>query len=252
VQLALTRAGLTPDQVGLVLGDCSTPWQTTPAEGQRVAGIVGIKAPAFDLTCSGAPFALHLETLAAWRDERRPDYIVCLSTNTPTQRIDFSRGEERVRFGDGAAAVVVSSRQPGRLALREAHLMTEPLKQDLLRVDAYGLMQIAPSFVDSFVQPRTIDMLRRALRVGAAPSDLTRIRVIPPQIDRRVALAAAQAYDLPVDQFWLNLERYGDSMGAAAMAVLSERWDELSAGDTIVQISAGGGLSCGYLTMECL
>ncbi|NMC61905.1 MAG: hypothetical protein GYA55_01915, partial [SAR324 cluster bacterium] len=56
---ALESSGLQVGQLGLILGDTSTPIQTTPGEGQRIAGGLGIKGIAYDLVAASCSLSAH-------------------------------------------------------------------------------------------------------------------------------------------------------------------------------------------------
>jgi len=84
---AMDRACITTEQVGLIIADCATPYQTCPSEAQRLGGSLGLKVPAYDISAGASAFALSLDVLSSWREDRLPDYVLCVSTNVPTQLI---------------------------------------------------------------------------------------------------------------------------------------------------------------------
>jgi 3-oxoacyl-[acyl-carrier-protein] synthase-3 len=60
---------------------------------------------------------------------------------------------------------------------------------------------------------------------------------------------AKRAHFEPQDHF-RNVEQFGNTGAAGAPSVLSQRWDELSAGDTIVLVVVGSGLTWAALQIE--
>ena len=67
---ALSRAGICIEQVGLLLADTATPYQTCPSEAQRIAGALGVKIPAYDIIAGSAALPFYLELLSSWKPER--------------------------------------------------------------------------------------------------------------------------------------------------------------------------------------
>jgi len=120
---AIADAGITTEQIGLVIGDCGTPWQTCPAEGQRVADRLGVKVPAYDLA-GGGIISQQIASLSRWRKDRVAEYALLVTTAVPTSRINFvTGGPERFHFGDAASACVVSTKHNGKLAVLDAESM---------------------------------------------------------------------------------------------------------------------------------
>lgn len=107
-KIAMTRAGITAEQTGIVLGDTATPIETIPAFAALVAGRLGVKVPAYDVTGISAALPLQLQTLLGWREEMVPQYSLLVSANTPTPYLSYAMGDEcSWVMSDSAGAVVV-------------------------------------------------------------------------------------------------------------------------------------------------
>ena len=111
---ALKRAGIKARQVGMIICNGCTPLQTAPVEAQRLAAALKIEGPAFDVFTACPAFALHLDFLRNFREEELPDYVLCVSTATLTQVVDYKNRSDSAIWGDGAAAWVVSAKHPGK------------------------------------------------------------------------------------------------------------------------------------------
>ena len=112
---ALGRAGISIEQIGLIIADCATPYQTCPSEAQRVAGSFGVKVPSYDLTLGSAAIPMVLNILDSWRDERVPEYVLFVSTNTPSLHVRYGVDNLSARiFGDAACALVLSRKHQGQ------------------------------------------------------------------------------------------------------------------------------------------
>ncbi len=110
IQQALAKAGLTIEDVGLVVADTATPYQTCPSEAQRIVNRFGVKIPAFDVVGGIAAIPVLFATCSKWRQDVDGKYIVIVSTNTPSQQINYqTKGEQCGLLGDAAVAFVLST-----------------------------------------------------------------------------------------------------------------------------------------------
>ena len=109
---ALKSAGIEASQVGLLVCNCCAPDSVFPTEGQKIAQKIGISGEAYDIFSACPIFALHIDFVNSMRPEDVPDYIMCISSATLTQRVDYNDRSDGAIWGDGAAAWVVSTKTP--------------------------------------------------------------------------------------------------------------------------------------------
>jgi hypothetical protein len=110
VKIALERASLVAEDIGMVIGDTATPIETIPAFASLVAEKLGIKVPAYDITGLSASLPLQIQTLNSWKSEVVPRYSVLVSSNTPTPYLSFSENDDcSWVFSDGAGAVILEN-----------------------------------------------------------------------------------------------------------------------------------------------
>lgn len=120
-KIAMSRAGIAPDQVGIVLGDTATPIETIPAFAALVAGRLGVKVPAYDVTGITAALPLQLQTLLGWREDVVPQYSLLVSANTPTPYLSYATGDEcSWVMSDAAGAVIVEKTSEERGVIVES------------------------------------------------------------------------------------------------------------------------------------
>jgi 3-oxoacyl-[acyl-carrier-protein] synthase-3 len=74
--------------------------------------------------------------------------------------------------------------------------------------------------------------------------------VIPHQANGRILKAAAKRAGLPLDRFYLNVERVGNTSSASILLALSEIEDQLAPGDKIILCSVGAGLTTAAVAVE--
>ncbi len=251
---ALTRAGITRQQIGLIIGDSSTPLESTPSEGQRLGKRLGIKVPAYDVWGGSSSFVLHLSVLANRKPESVPPYVMGASANVPTQSVCYGGHTDsrfflpQYIFGDAAASWVASWQTPGRLMVRDAVFISKPGFSQQFCIDTYGFMALSPEFYVN----QLADAYTQAFRLAFEkhPLDRARTKVVasfshPGELSR-----LCDRYEIPIHNRWLNQSAAGDSLGASPAWALSEHWEELLAGDTVLVACAGAGLSYGYAVLE--
>ena len=105
-QLALESAGLTGDDIDLVVVATSTPDQVMPGTSARVHAELGIRGGACDMqaVCSGFTYALMA---ANGLISTGLDRVLVIGSDAMSQYVDWDDRRTAVLFGDGAGAVVL-------------------------------------------------------------------------------------------------------------------------------------------------
>ena len=129
-QAALADAGLTADDIDLVIVATSTPDYTFPATATLIQAALGItRGVAFDLqaVCSGFVFAVSTadKYLASGSHKR----ALVIGAETFSRIVDWEDRTTCVLFGDGAGAMVLEA-QPITGAVNERGIMTTHLRSD--------------------------------------------------------------------------------------------------------------------------
>lgn len=118
-QQALDRAGLTPEQVGLIIVATDTPDYISPATAVVVQHKLGAtNAGVFDVNsaCSGWVSAVDTAARHIMTDPVL-DYVLVIGAYGMTRFVDYTDHKTCTLFADGAGAVVLgASGQPGFLA----------------------------------------------------------------------------------------------------------------------------------------
>ena len=244
---AMLEAGIEPESLGLLIGDCSTPWATTPSEAQRLGGRYDLKVPAFDVTASSGVLCLHFETLANIKEKKLPDYVLCVSTNTPSQRVDYSKGTERFILGDAAVAVVVSPRLAGKAQVIASNFKSYPQFADQFILDSFDHAHISNGDMASFLRIEVLEAIAQAKIHGG---DLSKAYFIGPQILLGGVYDLGMEVGVPADRQLQNVFDKGYSLGSSEFSVLADHWTKFKKGDQILITSAGAGLSVGYTLIE--
>lgn len=254
--LALERAGLDPGAVGLVIAGGCCPGMCIPADACRIAAALGIEAPALDVNSACSSFGAHLHLLAQLGgplgDPARP-YVLVVSPENTTRVVDYTDRATAVLWGDGTSAAVLSTKVPARVRVTHTTLASSPAGAGAVTIPRHGHFAQDGSAVQRFAIKTTLACLEPLLpgaRARVAETGGT-LRFIGHQanllmlesVTRRAGIADAE-------QHWHNIVLHGNTGAAGAPSVLSQRWDELGAGDVVLMVVVGSGLTWSSLALE--
>lgn len=237
-QRALERAGIGAEQIGLVIGAGETPLETTPSEGQRVAGRFGLKVPAFDIVGGVESALLHLDIFSRWKSEALPDYVLLVYASCPTMRVNYKQGREGAIFADAAGALLVSPRIRGKLSLKNSSVYRSTQVARMLTVGTYTNISVDFAVLDEIAPAAHAEVLASGLKSISSPRNLL---CLVPQYSTRFSAALERVAGLPAGAFGRAGKSQGCCLGASFAVGLSDAWGELRAGQDIMLCSAAAG-----------
>lgn len=245
---ALKKTGITIADVGMIVVNCCSPRQTLPGEAVRIAERLGASCPAFDVYTACPAFALHIDFLRNYEPEALPEFVLCISTATMTQHVNYNDRSDGAIWGDGAAAWVVSSQNAGGLEILDTAFMADPTRCQAVVVDSYGFFHQDGRAVRDFSVRQTVRMIKAMEEQH--PIDWSRDIFIGHQANRTMLEQITNNREIPPTNHWHNVTYLGNQAGAGAPASLSMHWDKLVSGQHIVVAVVGAGLSWGSILMR--
>lgn len=241
VKNALEVAGIVIEAVGLVVADTATPYQTCPSEAQRVTGQFGVKIPAYDVVGGVGAIPHFLSMFSSWREERVPDYVICLSTNTPSQHVRYADdGASALVFGDAAVALVLSKKHSGPVKLIGSRIAHETSRSPAVVVE--GPMSLSRNAMLSKDQLSAFIKAELGELERVRPGILREAIVVPPQMYGGEALEILEDQGVSRDRVVVSGNEYGFSLGSSCGVALASRWQELSHGAVVVLLHCGDGM----------
>jgi 3-oxoacyl-[acyl-carrier-protein] synthase-3 len=248
--IALRRAGLNPSDIGLVLaGGCSAE-MSIPAEACRVADALGIDAPAFDVSSACSSFGAQVWLLSALA--KTPMFVLVVNAENNTRVIDYRDRSSAVLWGDATSAAIFSAAVPARLRVGGATLGSHPRDWRAVTIPKHGHFQQEGAAVQRFAIRRTAACLQEALpAVRARLADANgKLHFIGHQANLLMLEAARRRAGLAEAEHWSNVEHFGNTGAAGAPSVLSQHWNELAAGDDVLLVVVGAGLTWSSLHID--
>ena len=275
-QKAIEVANLLPTDIDLIIVATSTPEHVYPSTASMVQDQMGaIRAGAFDLSaaCSGFVYALDLASAKIRVGDA--NHILIIGAETNSRVLNWSDRGTCILFGDGAGAVVMSaSSTPG--GILSSTLRSDGSGWDLLGIPTVGsrdtflqdkLEEEAESDDNIHYEMHRLHMngrevFRFATRVindsikevlRTANIDLSELSlIVPHQANQRIFESAARGLKVPVETFYSNVARYGNTSAASIPIALCEAIEEgrIQRGDNLVFIGFGGGLTWAAMALK--
>lgn len=245
---ALAQAGIRPEDVGMLIVNCCAPHETLPSEAVRIAERLGCPAVAFDVYTACPAFALHVDFVRNYREEKLPEYVLCISTAAMTRHVNYNDRSDGAIWGDGAAAWVMSTRRKGKLEILETSFTADPTRCEAVVVDSFGFFKQDGRAVRDFSVRQTVRLIKAIEE--AHPIDWSRDIFIGHQANRTMLEQIVNNRKIPASNHWHNVTYLGNQAGAGAPAVLSMHWDQIASGQHIVVAVVGAGLSWGSIVMR--
>lgn len=242
-ELALERAGIPAEEIGLLVSGSSAPDSLAPAEACRVAEALELEVPAFDVNSACTSFFAQLHVLSMMDAERLPPFVLLTATETLTKNVDYGDRATAVLFGDAAAAAVVSPREPGCAEVLATELESSPSRANAVRIPRHGYFGQEGRAVQMLAIRKTahgLERLRDALgREGRA------LHFVGHQANLRVLEAACARSGHPPERHHQNVEHFGNTGSPSAPSVLSMHWSKWGPQDDVAVVGVGAGLSWG-------
>ncbi|WP_323372862.1 beta-ketoacyl-ACP synthase III [Tumebacillus lacus] len=258
---AMQAAGITPEEIGVVICATVTPDHMFPATACLVQERIGAKqAAAFDLSAGCSSFLYALSTAVPMLQTGMYRYALVIGVETLSKIMDFEDRSTCVLFGDGAGAAVLGTVEEGKgflsfemgadggggqLLIQQAGGSRIPASQESVLARQHYI-SMAGSEVFKFAVRVIGSSSEAALKkAGYTKDDIDYL--IPHQANVRIIDAATNRLGLDPEKVFVNLDRYGNMSSASIPVALDEavRTGKIQEGDLLVLCGFGAGLTWG-------
>ncbi len=267
---ALAAAHLEPKDLDLIIVATMTPEMACPASGCLVANELGVPGlGAFDLNaaCSGFVFAMNVAHDLIKGGAYRTIGVIgadCLST-----LMDYStagRGTSII-FGDAAGAAVLKATDDATLGIEAQAMHAEGAGWKEIYVPEcvhdfpagaevddgkYNHVQMNGASVFKFAVGTFPQLIQQTLDKAKLTADKVDMFICH-QSNARILGAARERFGLSEDKLYVNIDRYGNTVGASVPLCLDELWraGRVGPGKRIMFVAFGGGLTWGSSLWRC-
>jgi 3-oxoacyl-[acyl-carrier-protein] synthase III len=260
---ALADAKLSPADIDLVIVATVTPDLPMPATASIVRNKLGVPSSAacFDLNAACSGYVYALDTACAMVASGRYKKALVIGAEKLSAVVDWRDRTTCVLFGDGAGATILGpSEEPDR-GLIGTRLGGVDDSVDLLCIPSGGSSAPAtPASIAAgshFMKMKGKEVFKLAVRLmDEAARDILEQHhlradqislVIPHQANLRIIEAISQYLELPMERFFVNVDRYGNTSAASIPLALDEarRAGRIRPGDLTLLVAFGAGLTYG-------
>ena len=265
-QMALENAGVSADEVELVIVATATPDMPFPSTACIIQDKLQLKhAAAFDVTAGCSGFVYATTIAAQFISSGLYRTVLVIGTDVLSRITDWEDRNTCVLLADGAGAVVMQPAAPG-YGILSARLGADGAGGKFLCIPAGGsrlaitpeglsekLNKLKMSGQDVFRFAKTIlpEVTLQAMEAAGLTKDDIAL-IIPHQANLRIIEAAAKRMDMPMDKFMVNLDKYGNTSSASVPTALHEALQagRITDGDIVVLTAFGAGLTWGSVVMR--
>jgi 3-oxoacyl-[acyl-carrier-protein] synthase III len=256
---ALAAAGISADEVGLIVLATATPDQTFPSSATKVQTMLGIAdCVAFDVqaVCSGFLYAVSVADSMIRAGTAKTALVI--GSETFSRILDWEDRATCVLFGDGAGAIVLQAEESDADTRTARGILSHKLHADgrhneLLYVDGgpsttgtVGKLRMKGREVFRHAVVNLASVLAEALaEVGLAPTDIDWL--VPHQANMRILDATARKLDLPAERVIVTVDQHANTSAASVPLALDQgvRDGRIKRGDLLVLEAMGGGFTWG-------
>lgn len=261
-RMALQTAGLSPDQIDLIICATCSPDGMFPASASLIQEALGAHhAAAFDINAACTGFLAAMATGAQFINAGVYERVLVVGAEVLSRIIDWSDRGTCVLFGDGAGAIVLEKGETGGVGPFVLKSDGSGARLLYARGPASSRASVAESEgfcivmdgreVFKFAVRAMEEVTRQAIeQAGLTVEDID--FVVPHQANQRIISAVGKAMNLPPERMISNVEKYGNTSSASIPLALCEAWEagRFKAGDRLALVAFGGGLVWGASLVE--
>ncbi len=263
---AIEQAGIAPTDIDLILVATATPDMLFPATACFVQKKIGAtNAACLDISAACAGFLFGVEIAQQFITSHTHDIVLVIGAEKLTSITNWSDRNTCVLFGDGAGAAILGHRGSAHGVI-STHIGSDGQYTDILFMPGGGsrcpitkenadknLATIHMTGKEVYKQAVTamLSAAKKALeQAGLTIDDIS--CVIPHQANLRIIEGIADRLKIPLEKFYVNLDKYGNTSAAAVAIALDEanRSGRIKSGDYILMVVFGGGLTWASTVIE--
>lgn len=249
---ALKAANITADEIDLIVAASISSETVCPTVAGTVQREIGAKCMAFDINsaCSGFIFALDTAVSYIMRGNIRNAIVI--GAERLSKLVDWTDRNTCVIFGDGAGAAVITK---GENYLSSV-LCTEG-GNEVIEIPGFsgaspfyeGEKKAPYIFMDGqetfkFAVNKIVNDIKKVVEdAGLTLDDIDHI--VTHQANIRIIEYASRRLKVPMEKFFVNIDKYGNTSAASVPLALAEldASGNLKRGENVVLSAFGGGLS---------
>ncbi len=256
-QNALTKAGLSAEEIDMIVLATTTPDLTFPATATTVQAKIGANhAFAFDIqaVCSGFVYAISVADNFIKSGQVKNALVI--GADTLSRIVDWTDRNTCVLFGDGAGAVILQATTENR-GIIASNLHSDGSLNSILKTSG-GTSNQKTGFIEMSgkevfkhaVEKMSKSVLSALEQAGLTTKDIDLL--VPHQANARILNAVATRLDLEPEKVIMTVENHANTSAASIPLALdfANSQNRIKSGDIIVLEALGGGLTWGSVVVK--
>lgn len=258
-EMALKTAGITAEELDMIIVATVTPDNTTPSVAAKISGRLGTKSGTIctdiSAACSGFIYALTMADNMIRLGQIKTALVIgaeCLS-----KIVDWSDRNTCVLFGDGAGAAIIRATE-GEGTPQDKGVLATKLYADGSHFDSLKTLGgVSTTQNAGFVTMDGKEVFKYAVNslsqaaeavmdiAGVSSSDVD--FVIPHQANIRIIEGVGKKLNLEEDKVIVCVDHHGNTSAASIPLALSENYasGRIKKGDLVVATAMGAGFTWG-------
>jgi len=260
-QIAIDRAGISKDDIDLVLCATVTPdYFNMPSTACIISDKLGIhNVQAFDISAACSGFVYLLSLAKAFIESGMKKNVLVVGAEKFSSIVDYTDRSTCILFGDGAGASVISATYDKSEAFIDIHASADGSYADFLVTPAPGSINpVSQKVIDeklNFVQMKgnetfklAVKTLTKDVKEILAKNEISSEDIphfIPHQANYRIIKAVGDALKMREEQVVLTVGKYGNTSAASIPMAINDIWESgrLQNGELMLLDTFGGGLT---------
>ena len=258
-QMALDTAGITAEDLDMIIVATVTPDNTTPSVAAKISGRLGTKSGTIctdiSAACSGFVYALTMADNMIRLGQIKTALVIgaeCLS-----KIVDWTDRNTCVLFGDGAGAAIIRATK-GNGTAEDRGVLATKLYADGSHFDSLKTLGgVSTTQNAGFVTMDGKEVFKYAVnslsQAAEAVMDMAGVNsndvdlVIPHQANIRIIEGVGKKLNLEEDKVIVCVDHHGNTSAASIPLALSENYasGRIKKGDLVVVTAMGAGFTWG-------
>ena len=260
-EIAIQRAGISKDDIDLVICATATPdYFTMPSTACVISDKLGIhNVQAFDISAACSGFVYNLSLAKAFIESGMKKNVLIIGAEKFSSIVDWSDRGTCILFGDGAGAAVISATDDKSEAIVDVHASADGKYADFLVTPSPGSVNPAThKAIDEglqYVKMKGNETFK--LAVKTLTKDVQEIladnnieakdipHFIPHQANYRIIKAVGDSLGMTEEQIVLTIHKYGNTSAASIPMAINDLYESggLKYKEMMLLDTFGGGLT---------
>ncbi len=257
---ALDDAGLKGEDIDLIVAATISSDTATPSLACMIQNRIGAHCLAFDVSAACAGYLFAVETAMGYICRGTAKHVLIVCAERMSKLIDWTDRSTCVIFGDGAAATVLEATESGLYS----SVFNVKGGDDVIKIPSTDgkspfyeresekpfLFMNGQETFKFAVNSITHDVAALLEQTGLTTDDIA--HVVPHQANKRIIDFAQKKTGIPLEKWYVNIERYGNVSGASVPIAIDEMNKKglFKPGEKVLLTAFGGGLSSASIVFE--